>query len=86
MVPDAVKENPALRIKVVELLLPSHTDNIDEMCNGSTLFHKAVYGGHQEIAELLLVNGANPNIPTKYGETPERLEGGWVLTKTDSNG
>lgn len=87
VVPSAVQKNPALRIKVVELLLPHHIDNIDEKCNGSTLFNKAVYGGHQDIARMLLENGANPVILTKQGEKPElNKEGVWVLTKTDSNG
>jgi len=87
VVPAAVRENPAVRVAVVKLLLPSHSHNIDEMCNGFSLLHKSVFGGHQEIAQMLLDKGANPDIRNKYNETPRdlALANGLLLSYHDNN-
>jgi hypothetical protein len=87
VVPAAVRENPAIRVAVVKLLLPSHSHNIDEMCNGFSLLHKSVFGGHQEIAQILLDKGANPDIRNKYNETPRdlALANGLLLSYRDNN-
>ena len=38
--------------------------------NGSSMLHIAVHHGFPEIVELLLKNGANPNIENKNGNKP----------------
>ena len=46
---------------------------VDIQCtnrNGSTPLHFASYGGHTEAVQVLLSNGADPNIKDNSGNTP----------------
>ena len=53
---------------------------IHKGAQGSTPLHFAAANGHLSIVKILLVNGAHPDRPDKYGVTPEMVarENGWL--------
>ena len=60
--------------RIVEMLLqivPESHDGIDQLASdGSTALHKACEYGHGKIVQMLLNEGANPNIMSQYNGFP----------------
>jgi hypothetical protein len=74
-VPFVVRQNPDIRKEIVELFLnhesPPEINTVVK--RDTTLLHKAVYIEHQQLAQLLLDRGADPDIKSTYGETPRQM-------------
>ncbi len=66
-------------VQIVELLLEKkvsvNTQVKDGSSDGPTALHIAASHGHQEIAQLLLNNNANPSLKDSQGRTPRDIVG-----------
>ena len=52
-------------------LIIMHAEDVNAECgNHGTPLHAALYGGHLEVARLLLENGANVNLEDNHGKIP----------------
>jgi len=63
------KITPELRAEYIQICVDNGLDINKKDLSGNTPLHEAIRCNRETVAELLLENGADPNIPNKKGET-----------------
>jgi len=61
--------------QILRLVPITHVDGLDH--NGASPLSYAVGNGHTEAAQILLAHGADPNLPTRSGETYLHVAATW---------